>query len=390
MSVVASEDLRRQNTALVLRALRRHGPTTRTELARLTGLAKATVGTIVASLEESAHVAEGDLAQGSRGRPGRPVALSGHRMVGLGLEVNVDYVAAVALDLGGRSHLLETRVVDDADPFDVLVGLASSASAQLQADGLEIVGTTVAIPGLVDRAEGMVALAPNLGWTSRPLAHEVSDALGRAVAVENDANCAALAEATRGVAVGARLSVYLTGTVGIGAGIVEDGTIVRGTSGFAGEVGHTPIGDPDAECGCGRHGCWEASVGMRAMLAAVGMEEVGTPIETAELVAQRATENAGVRDGLAGVGAILGRGIATVTNILNPDTLVLGGYFVPLAPALMPAVRRAIDELVPARAFHDVDVRLSTLGLRAAATGAAEEALSPMFDGAAFAGAPDA
>lgn len=129
---------------------------------------------------------------------------------------------------------------------------------------------------------------------------------------------------------------------------------------------------------------------MRAMLAAVDMEEVGTPIETAELVAQRATENAGVRDGLAGVGAILGRGIATVTNILNPDTLVLGGYFVPLAPALMPAVRRAIDELVPARAFHDVDVRLSTLGLRAAATGAAEEALSPMFDGAAFAGAPDA
>ena len=109
-----TEDVRRQNTGLVLRSLRVDGPATRTELARRTGLAKATVGTIVAELEGARAVTQDDSVPSGRGRPGRPVTLTGESILGLGLEVNVDYLAAVALDLAGNVRTVETRSVATA------------------------------------------------------------------------------------------------------------------------------------------------------------------------------------------------------------------------------------------------------------------------------------
>ncbi|QMW66839.1 ROK family transcriptional regulator [Mumia sp. ZJ1417] len=382
MTLVAIEDLRRQNTAAVVRSLRHDGPATRTELARRTGLAKATVGTIVGSLSDRGHVHEADATPGVRGRPGRPVVLTGATVVGLGLEVNVDYVAAVAVDLGGAVRLETTVPVEGRDPYEVLVDLARTAEAMLDAGGGRVVGATVAVPGLVDQRRGVVAMAPNLRWEERPVAREVGEATGLEVTVENDANCAALAEARRGATVGLGQSVYITGTVGIGAGVITDGAIVRGTSGFAGEVGHIPLGDPSALCGCGRRGCWEASVGLRAVLAASGVEECGTPLESARAVAARASEDVRVADALARVGKVLGQGVATVANILNPDAVVLGGCFVPLAAYLLPSATRAAQVHVTSAPYAPLDLRLSTLGLGAAAAGAAEEALTGVFSGA--------
>ena len=105
----STERLRRQNVSLVLRSLRREGPATRTELAQRTGLAKATVGAIVSGLEDARAVLEEESRTGARGRPGRPVALRGDRYLALGLELNVDYVAAVLLDLAGDVQVVETR-----------------------------------------------------------------------------------------------------------------------------------------------------------------------------------------------------------------------------------------------------------------------------------------
>lgn len=382
MTLVATEDLRRRNTAAVLRSLRHEGPATRTELARRTGLAKATVGTIVGTLADGGHVQEVDATPGMRGRPGRPVVLTGSAVVGLGLEVNVDYVSAVAVDLGGAVRLEETVPAEGRDPYAVLVDLAQEVEATLLGLGADVVGATVAVPGLVDQGRGVVAMAPNLHWEKRPLARELADVTGLDVTVENDANCAALAEARRGATVGLGQSVYVTGTVGIGAGVISGGVIVRGTSGFAGEVGHIPLGDPAAQCGCGRHGCWEASVGLRALLAAAGVDERGTPLESAQAIAVRASEDAAVADALAGIGEVLGRGLATVANILDPDAVVLGGCFVPLAPYLIPSATRTAQSRLTSAPYAPLDLRLSTLGLGAAAAGAAEEALTAVFTGA--------
>lgn len=376
---VGTESLRRHNTAAVLRALRRLGPTTRAELAKHTGLAKATVGVIVADLEAAGAVVEEGSRPGARGRPGRPLVLQPERFVGLGLELNVDYVAAVVLDLVGRVQFSESRPAGSADD---LLALARAARDQHTGPGRTLVGATVAVPALVRADNRTVAWAPNLDLAGPGLADDLADLVpGGDVRVTNDANCAAYAESHHGAARGAAHALYLTGTVGIGAGIVQDGELVRGGAGFAGEVGHMPVGDSAALCGCGRRGCWEASIGLHAMLAAVGMPELDTPLRTAEAVADRAVSDPAVRAGLERVGRDLGVGIAMLSSVLDPEVVVLGGYFAPLGELVLEPARRTLDERLASAVQVRPELRTSTLGIQAAALGAAEQSLGPVFAG---------
>ncbi len=378
-STTGTEGLRRANTGAVLRALRQLGPSTRAELAKHTGLAKATVGVIVADLEAARAVAETDSRSGARGRPGRPVVLDGDRFVALGLELNVDYVSAVVLDLAGQVRFSVSRPAGAADD---LLALARTAHEEHVGPERTLVGATVAVPALVRGDNRTVAWAPNLDAEGSGLAEDLARLLpGTAVHVSNDANCAAYAESHHGAASGAAHALYLTGTVGIGAGIVQDGEVMRGGAGFAGEVGHMPVGDSTALCGCGRRGCWEASIGLHAMLAAVGMPELETPLRTAEAVAARAATDAGVRAGLERVGRDVGLGIAMLSSVLDPEVVVLGGYFAPLGDLVLEPARRTLDERLASGVQVRPDLRLSTLGIQAAALGAAEQSFGPVFTG---------
>ncbi|MEO6604214.1 MAG: ROK family protein [Aeromicrobium sp.] len=381
-----TEHLRRQNTALVLRSLRTDGAATRTELARRTGLAKATIGTIVAELGTGGAVSEDQSEPSGRGRPGRPVTLTGESIIGLGFEVNVDYLAAVALDLGGNARISTIRQVEGSGSPSVeeLLDLAAEIRDSLAAQGHSIVGATVAVPGLVERDNRTIAWAPNLGWDAVDIARQLESIFGGncPTTVDNDANCAALAEAAHGVSTDVQNSLYITGTVGIGAGIVHDGVLLRGGAGFAGEVGHMPIGDHARMCGCGRLGCWETLVGLRAMLAAVGMEEENTPLQTAVAVAERAAHDAQTRAALTTLGHNLGTGLATLAAVLDPAAIVLGGYFVPLGAYVVPAAGAVLAERLPTASIHLPQIRLSTLGIHAAALGAAEGSLAGVYAGA--------
>ena len=374
--------LRLHNTALVLRVLRDHGPLSRTDLARHTGLAKATVGAIVFDLTSWGVVADGSAEPALRGRPSRPVALTGDRFVALGVEANVDYVSAVALDLTGRTVFTEERPVDVPTP-ETLAALAAEMADRLATGRHRLLGVAAAVPGLVESAGARVAYAPNLGWRDLDLAAEIRAGLPDdvVVTVDNDANCAALAETTHGAARGIPDVLYLTGTVGIGGGIVTAGRIVRGGFGYAGEVGHMQIGDLGRTCACGRNGCWETVIGLRAMVHAVGghVPDPADPIAVATDIAARAEHDAGVRAGLADVARWLATGVTVLANALNPTVVVLGGYFVPLGPWLLPQLRDALATGV----FGEPACRaeLSELGLHAAAVGAAAQSLTAVYDG---------
>ncbi|HEV2798709.1 MAG TPA: ROK family transcriptional regulator [Nocardioides sp.] len=375
-----TEGLRRSNTSEVLRALRRLGPSSRAELAQHTGLAKATVGAIVADLEAARAVAEGGSRPSAlRGRPGRPVGLSSGRFVSLGLELNVDYVSAVVLDLAG--DVVSSTSTSGGTSHD-LIDLAGAALDEHVGPGSTLVGATLAVPALVRGDNRTVAWAPNL----RVAWDELFGALGsllpdHQVDVSNDANCAAYAESHHGAARGAAHALYVTGTVGIGAGIVQDGELVRGGAGFAGEGGHMAVGDSSALCGCGRRGCWEAASGLHEMLTAVGMPELDTPLRSAEAVAERARTDPSVRAGLEQVGRDVGLGIAMLSTVLDPEVVVMGGYFAPLGDLVLEPARRTLDE----RLASDVQVRpeicTSTLGIQAAALGAAEQSFGPVLAG---------
>ena len=243
---------------------------------------------------------------------------------------------------------------------------------------MEVLGLTVAVPGLIDRSRGVVVEAPNLGWSDVALADALGAALGGevAVAVDNDANCAARAESLHGVAVGVQDFVYLTGTVGLGAGIVAGGEVLRGARGLAGEVGHLRVGDETHACACGRTGCWEALVGLHALEAATGIPV--DPGEDPVAYAERVSRTPGTEAAVRALGDALARGVTILTTTLDPQMVVLGGSFVPLGEVLVPAVEHAI-----ASAFTGAGptVALSELGLNAASVGAAIDALDDVYSG---------
>ena len=186
-----AEGLRRANTARVLRSLRDDGAASRVELATRTGLSKATVGVIVAALEDLAVLAPATEPPPTgaatpapvRGRPSRPVGLDGAGHVGIGLELNVDYVAASVVDLAGRERLSLTRPVEPGTGLAALGRLAGDVLDVVGRDGrTDVVGATVAVPGLVRGDEQQVAWTPNLSLGPREPVRTVADVLGPDVA----------------------------------------------------------------------------------------------------------------------------------------------------------------------------------------------------------------
>ncbi|MBB6570038.1 ROK family transcriptional regulator [Kribbella sandramycini] len=387
--------LRRNNLSVVLRHIRESGPKSRARIAADTGLNKATVSSLVAELVERGLLREGS-ADSSRalGRPGQLVELDGSGVCGVGAEINVDYLAVTALDLSGEP-VLERRVPVDVahlDPgatLDRLTELIREAIAAVDARNGQLAGVTLAVPGLV-QDEGTLSLAPNLGWGPVAVADEMRARLddpAYPLLIDNEANLAALAAYSELRQDGpVQDLVLLTGAVGVGGGMVSNGHLLRGGRGYSGEVGHMPVAPPGRTCGCGRTGCWETVVGLSALLHQA--TDVDDPVRDPSLdVEQRLagiTQRAEAGDArtlaaLGDVGAWLGIGGAILVNILNPDVLVLGGYFAALGPWLKEPLEIAIRDRVIAPDGGGCRVVRSELGFAAAVRGGAQIALDQVF-----------
>lgn len=396
--------VRRGNLAAVLRRLRDAGPTSRADLALVTGLTKATVSSLVGELTERGLVREtGERHAGPIGRPARIVALDGAGVGALGLEVNVDYVAAYGTDLAGRV-LTDRRVPADvmgSDPeqaLDLLAEVAGAALADLTAAGATVAGIGVAVPGLVDAAAGTVLFAPNLGWRGVPVAARLAG-IGVPVVVDNDANLSALAELRHG-GHDSRDLIYLTGEVGVGGGVVVDGVLLRGADGFGGEVGHIVV-DPAAGelCGCGRTGCWETKVGLAPLVRQALPDLPYLPVRdpedrVTELLRRAAAGDARTLNALAEVGRWLGIGASILVNLVDPRLIVLGGYFARVAPYLLDVAELELARHSVAAAVHPgaeprVRVVPSALGFTAAARGGAAVAVDAVLADPTRVGEPE-
>lgn len=388
--------LRRNNLSVVLRHVRESGPKSRARIAADTGLNKATVSSLVAELVERGLLREGS-ADSTRalGRPGQLVELDGSGVCGVGAEINVDYLAVTALDLSGET-VLERRVpvdvahLDPGTTLDRLADLIREALVAVEAHSGQLAGVTLAVPGLVRSHTGSLSLAPNLGWGELEVAAEMRERLGGRsypLLIDNEANLAALAaysELSKDTPV--QDLVLLTGAVGVGGGVVSNGHLLRGGLGYSGEVGHMPIAPPGPICGCGRTGCWETVVGLSALLhkATDPDDPVRNPTLDVEQrlagITQRAEDgDARTLAALKDVGVWLGIGGAVLVNILNPDVLVLGGYFAALGPWLKEPLEEAIRDRVIAPNGGGCRVVRSELGFAAAVRGGAQIALDQVF-----------
>jgi predicted NBD/HSP70 family sugar kinase len=394
--------MRRSNLALVLRHLRDAGPRSRARVAVETGLNRGTVSSLVAELIDRGLVREGDVQHGgSVGRPGQTVELDGRHIGGVGVEINVDYVTTIVLDLA-NTPVFEHRVALDVQALppdavlDAVTELAGRAFAECAERDVVPVGLTLAVPALVERADGVVAFAPNLHWTEvravEGLRHRLEPGVWGSlprrqlpIRVDNDANLAALGEFAMGSRAGTPHLVYLTGETGVGGGVMVDGRLLRGAEGFSGEIGHMPLNPGGDMCGCGRRGCWETMVGLAALLrmAAAPDDPVRDPsldLERRLAVVRDRADNGEARtlDALKLVGEALGLGASILVNVFNPQALVLGGYFASLGGYLLEPMLAELRARVIASEL--CEVVLSTLGFTAAARGGAHVALEAVLD----------
>ncbi|MFI2365725.1 ROK family protein [Promicromonospora sp. NPDC019610] len=378
--------LREHNLELVARAVFEvPEPLSRAGVAAATGLARATVSTLVDQLVAARLVRELPAVTGGRaGRPAVPLVPAPRSVVGLGLEVNVDYLGVRVLDLTG--DVVVDRVLPgalhDSDPAVVLrqLGeLAREVSDGVTAAGMTVAGARLALPGLVDPRTGLLEVAPNLGWSSLDPVPLLG--LGELpVRIANEAKLAALAELAGGSDVAAPDSfVFVSGDVGIGAAIVVDRALFLGERGWNGEIGHVVVDPAGPRCSCGAFGCLEQYAGKEAMMRAAGLPADAPLAALVALLTERdaAAPAAGAGAGAAAIpaGRALGSALADFVNLLDVATIVLGGAYTELLPWLRADVEAVLADRVLAAPFVDLEVRAAQAGPQAALTGGAREVL---------------
>ena len=268
----------------------------------------------------------------------------------------------IAVDCGG------TRVrVARSDRPGILSGVAEAATpphlgdlpaviAGLIADPGPASAIGVGVAGLVDTASGTLQWMPHRPGTALALGGDLQRRLGIPVVVDNDANLTGLAEARLGAGVGHRMVLTVTVGTGIGGGLMIDGKIERGR-GHLGEIGHMTVDPAGPRCACGRVGCWEAVASGTAldraarMLAASdhpgGLAGAGGEADGIDLVA---AAGAGDQEALAAVEAVaaaLGRGLASLVAILDPDVIVVGGGVGAIGEPILGPARRAMMGAMP-------------------------------------------
>ena len=389
-----SETVRRANLSAIVRELHASGASSRSDLVSHTGLTRSAIRALIGELVAGGLAPEEPAAlDGTPGRPSPVVRPNPHGAVVLGLEIAVDTLAAATVGLGGeifdvvRADIPRGRSSVD-DIAAELAELAATALDRLPREDV-LIGVGVAVVGVVRRSDGLVSMAPNLGWRDEPLGHRLSLALRTTVpiALANEADLAAIAEHRRGAGKGVDHLVTLWGSVGMGGGVIVAGMPLTGASGYGGEVGHMPVNPDGLPCRCGSIGCWESEVGGGAILRRAGYPpEGGTEAMAAVLRDAQAGEPRALA-ALVETGRWLGIGIAGLINILNPELVLIGGELAPFYPFVRSALEAELDRRALRSSRQVAKVTPAKLGVDAPLIGAAELAFEPMLaDPAAWLG----
>ena len=372
------ESLRERNRRRLLDMLRRHGSASRADLARLTGLSRSTVSTLVADLQASGMVVERepDDRVPQQGRP--PTLLTLDRSAGLvlGIDFAHERVHVAIADLS-RTILAESGHELDVDrsaeqALAAAIRLSDEVVAAAGVDDDRILGVGVGLSGPIDVAEGIVHAGKILpGWAGVRPVDELGARLGLRVHLDNDANLGALAEVTFGAGMGARDAIYIMVSGGVGAGLILGGELYRGTGGTAGELGHVLVDEAGPICRCGNRGCLEMMAGGRAIIELLRPGH-GDDLTLDEVIALVHDGDSGARRAIADAGRVLGRSVAAIVNAFNPELIIVGGALSAAGDVLLDPLREAVHRYAIPSAAEDVRITCGVLGDRAEVLGALE------------------
>lgn len=308
----------------------------------------------------------------------------------IGVDIGGTKIAAGVVDESGeilRMLRQPSPARDSESVVDTVVNLVDSLKEE---HAVEAIGVGAA--GFVNTGRDRVIFAPNLAWRDEPLGDRLEEATSLPVVVENDANAAAWGEFRFGAAREFNSAVVITVGTGIGGGIIIDGQLLRGTAGFAGEIGHINMVSDGLPCGCGQQGCWEVYSSGGALLrsareiartdrerATLLLDLVsGDPEAITGLMVTQAAQAgcSGAVDAFREIAHWLGQGMADLGAILDPEVFVLAGGVSEAGDVLLEPTKESFEQKLTAVDYREVaPVVLASLGNDAGIIGAADLAM---------------
>ncbi|KAF0994509.1 ROK family glucokinase [Geobacillus sp. TFV-3] len=268
----------------------------------------------------------------------------------------------------------EHIVADIARSLDGTLAQLGGAKERLLAVG-------IGAPGPVEEETGMLYETVNIGWTNYPLKQRLEEAMGLPVAVDNDANLAALGEMWKGAGGGARHLLFVTLGTGVGGGVIANGAIARGINGAGGEIGHmTMIPDGGARCNCGKTGCLETIASatgiVRIAKEKLAADDRPSELRNGDVTAKAVFDAAKAGDALAlevvdEATYYLGWALANAANVTNPEKIVIGGGVSKAGDMLVERVAAHFRRFAFPRVAVGAKLVLAALGNDAGVIGAA-------------------
>jgi predicted NBD/HSP70 family sugar kinase len=382
----SQEEVRRHNLGTLLRYVHVHGATSRAELTSRLGLNRSTIGALTAELATAGLVSEQPPREtGRAGRPSLVVQPESSKVYAYALSIEVDRLRAARVGLGG--HILDRRETDrprGMQVVDAVQPLAEFVHAMRQSvpDDARYVGTGLAVAGMVRRADGVVRLAPTIGWVEEPVGAALSAELGEAgrLTVGNHADVSALVEHSRGAAIGCENVIYLYGDVGVGGGIIAGGRRITGHGGYSGEVGHMVVNPQGRRCSCGSRGCWETEIGEYALLSLAGRENESGRDAVLDVVEAAMRGDHTAQRAVRQVGDWIGFGVGNLVNIFNPEAVIFGGTLRDVYLVAAAQIRSRLNAIALPACREHIRLRTPELGTDAALIGAAELAFEHLLD----------
>lgn len=336
-----SRYLREMNQARVLDIIRTREGISRIGLAEATGLSATAVGVIVKSLLEDGYIHETGEGASSGGRKPTLLQLRPRSWYGVGIDVDARFLYLSVLDHAGQVLWQKRQPGNGAVGPDITLERVETLFRQaLGETGIaveRVLGFGVSVPGIVEREGRRIAFAPNLSWTDVTLREPLSERLGLPVYVENESVCSTLCEQWMGSCREVEDFVHVNIDTGIGAGLFLKGSLYRGTTGSAGEVGHIVVDDEGPSCTCGNRGCLETLASLDGMVRQSGAESFESFLASVRSGEPRAVA---VMDRAS---RSLGRAVSMLVNTLNPRRIVLGKRFPEYADLALKTVRAAVE-----------------------------------------------
>ncbi|MFU8945284.1 ROK family transcriptional regulator [Mycetocola zhadangensis] len=375
------DTVRQYNLSRILGLVHREGAVSRSTLTRETGLNRSTVAALVTELAALKLVveAEPDVNRGV-GRPS-PVVHPHPDCVAFAVNPEQDAISVGVVRMNGQvvnrvRHELDAPLGVD-ETVRVTAQIIADLRATLAPDAV-VAGVGVAVPGLVRSGDGLVRLAPHLGWVDEPFASLLTDATGCPARAANDASLGALAEHTFGAGRGVDDLVYLNGGAsGIGGGVIVNGAPLGGVAGYAGEFGHNLVTAPDGPGKPSTGGSLEDEVNRGRLLDLLELRSAD-PAQFEE--ALLSSTSPGLRTEAVRQLGILSIALRNAINVLNPELVVLGGFLASLHAFDPELLESLVAEQTLAASYESVQIVRAQLGADLLLIGAAQLAFEQLID----------